>query len=51
LDGLVRAMKRWNIVENKGDYTEDMVFEEIHKRIPLKGNILLYHRFRTDMCC
>lgn len=41
-------MKGWGIGENKGDYTEEMVFAEVHKRIPLNGNILLSHRFRID---
>ncbi|MBX9808631.1 MAG: DUF2490 domain-containing protein [Flavobacteriaceae bacterium] len=41
-------MKGWSIGKYAGDYTEEMVFAEVHKRIPLKGNILLSHRFRTD---
>jgi hypothetical protein len=41
-------MKGWSIGENAGDYTEDMVFAEVHRRIPLDGNILLSHRFRID---
>jgi hypothetical protein len=41
-------MKGWSIGENKGDYSEEMVFAEVHKRIPLNGNILLSQRFRTD---
>jgi len=47
---MVRAgvMKGWSIGENSGDYTEEMVFGEVHKRFPLPGNILLSHRFRTD---
>jgi hypothetical protein len=49
-DWMVRGgfMKGWSIGKNKGDYTEEMAFVEVHKRIPLKGNILLSHRFRTD---
>ena len=42
------VMKGWGIGQNAGDYTEDMVFAEVHRRIPLNGNILLSHRFRTD---
>ena len=47
---MVRAgvMKGWSIGENKGDYTEEMVFGEVHKRFPLNGNILLSHRFRAE---
>lgn len=41
-------MKGWSLGENTADYTEDMVFAEVHKRIPLNGNVLLSHRFRTD---
>ncbi len=41
-------MKGWSIGANAGDYTEDMFFAEVHRRIPLDGNILLSHRFRTD---
>lgn len=49
-DWMVRGglMKGWSIGKYAGDYTEEMVFAEVHKRIPLKGNILLSHRFRTD---
>jgi hypothetical protein len=41
-------MEGWSLGENESNYTEDMLFAEIHKRIPLKGNILFSHRFRTD---
>jgi len=49
-DWMVRGglMKGWSIGKYAGDYTEEMIFAEVHKRIPLKGNILLSHRFRTD---
>jgi hypothetical protein len=49
-DWMVRGglMKGWSIGKYAGDYTEEMVFAEVHKRIPLKGNILLSHRFRMD---
>ncbi len=42
------VMKGWSIGENAEDYSEDMVFAELHKRVPVNGNILLSHRFRTD---
>jgi hypothetical protein len=42
-------MKGWSLGENSGTYAEDMLFAEIHKRIPLKGDILLSHRIRTDL--
>ena len=47
---MVRAgvMKGWSIGKYAGDYAEDMVFAEVHKRFPLPRNILLSHRFRTD---
>jgi hypothetical protein len=49
-DWMVRGgvMKGWSIGKYKGDYSEDMVFAEIHRRVPLKANILLSQRFRTD---
>jgi hypothetical protein len=34
--------------ENAGAYREHMLFAEIHKRIPLRGDFLLSQRFRTD---
>lgn len=40
-------MKGWSIGDI-GDYSEEMVFAELHKRVPLNGNILFSHRFRTD---
>ena len=40
--------KGWSIGNNKGNYKEDMIFGEIHHRIPLKGDILLSHRLRMD---
>ena len=41
-------MKGWSLGENAGNYIEDMLFSEIHRRIPIKGEILLSHRFRID---
>ncbi len=48
---LVRGgfMEGWSLGENAGTYTEDMLFAEIHKRVPLKGGVLLSNRFRTDL--
>jgi hypothetical protein len=42
-------MEGWSLGENAGNYTEDMLFAEIHRRIPIKGKILLSHRIRTDL--
>jgi Protein of unknown function (DUF2490) len=49
-DWMVRAgvMKGWSLGQYAGDYSEEMVYSELHRRTPLKGNILLSHRFRTD---
>ena len=33
---------------NSGNYIEDMLFAEIHRRIPINGEILLSHRIRYD---
>jgi hypothetical protein len=41
-------MEGWNLGGNSSNYAEDMVFAEIHRRIPIRGNVLLSHRFRTD---
>ena len=41
-------MEGWSLGENAGNYTEDMLFAEIHRRIPIKGGILLSHRIRND---
>lgn len=41
-------MEGWSLGENSGSYTEDMIYAEIHKRVPLKGAILFSQRFRTD---
>ena len=42
-------MEGWSLGENSGSYTEDMLFAEIHRRIPIKGGFLLSHRIRTDL--
>ncbi len=41
-------MEGWSLGENAGAYTEDMLFGEIHKRMPLKGHFLISHRIRVD---
>lgn len=41
-------MKGWSLGENAGEYVEDMLFAEIHRRTPLKGDVLFSSRFRTD---
>jgi len=47
---MVRAgfMEGWSLGENAGAYTEDMVFGEIHKRLPLGEKVLLSQRIRVD---
>ena len=47
---LVRGgfMEGWSLGENSSDYTEDMLFGEIHRRVPLIGDVLISNRFRTD---
>lgn len=42
-------MKGWSIGQYAGDYNEEMIFSEIHKRIPLTRNFLLSQRFRNDL--
>jgi hypothetical protein len=42
-------MEGWSLGENAGEYTEDMLFAEIHRRTPLKKEFLLSGRFRTDL--
>jgi hypothetical protein len=42
-------MEGWSLCENAGEYTEDMPFAEIHRRIPFKGGILLSQRIRKDL--
>jgi hypothetical protein len=41
-------MEGWNLRNNSNNYAEDMLFAEFHRRIPLKGDVLLSHRFRVD---
>jgi hypothetical protein len=49
-DWMVRGgvMKGWSIGKYAGDYTEDMFFSEIHRRTPIKGDVLISHRFREE---
>jgi hypothetical protein len=41
-------MKGSNLPNNTNNYAEDMLVAEIHRREPLKSNILLSQRFRMD---
>jgi hypothetical protein len=42
-------MEGWSLGENAGEYTEDMLFMEFHKRIPLKrSGMLISSRIRND---
>jgi Protein of unknown function (DUF2490) len=41
-------MEGWSLADHGDNYTEDMLFAEIHRRVPLKGEVLLSHRLRTD---
>jgi hypothetical protein len=41
-------MAGWSLDDPEQGYTEDMLFAEIHKRMPIVGNILHSHRIRTD---
>jgi hypothetical protein len=47
---LVRGgvMEGWSLGERAGEYTEDMLYAEIHERIPIFEDVLLSHRIRTD---
>ena len=42
-------MEGWSLGENAGAYTEDMVYVEIHRRIPLGEKFLISQRIRTDL--
>ena len=42
-------MEGWSLGEEAGEYTEDMLFMEFHKRIPLKrSGMLISSRIRND---
>lgn len=41
-------MAGWSLDDPENEYAEDMVFAEIHKRIPLRGDVLISQRIRTD---
>lgn len=47
---MIRAgvMEGWNLGSSSSDYSEDMILAELHHRTPVKGRILLSHRFRTE---
>jgi len=42
-------MKGWSLDDPENGYSEDMIYGEIHRRIPIKGDIVLSHRLRTDL--
>jgi hypothetical protein len=44
----VGFMEGWSLYDEGQNYRERMLYPEIHKRVPLKGNVLMSHRFRTD---
>lgn len=48
---LVRAgiMEGWSLGERTGEYSEDMLFAEIHRRIPIGDKYLISHRIRPDL--
>lgn len=41
-------MGGWSLGDHTENYTEDMLFVDLHKRIPIAGAILLSHRVRPD---
>jgi hypothetical protein len=41
-------MTGWSLSDRGESYTEDMLFGEIHKRIPMKGQVLVSQRIRGD---
>jgi hypothetical protein len=42
-------MEGWSISDHGENYSEDQIFSEIHRRIPLKGNVLFSQRLRNDL--
>jgi hypothetical protein len=42
-------MEGWGLGERADEYTEDMLFAEIHRRIPLGEKFLISQRIRTDL--
>lgn len=44
----VGFMEGWSLGGSDSSYAEELLFAEIHKRIPIKGDILLSHRLRMD---
>jgi hypothetical protein len=47
---LVRVgfMEGWSLGENAGNYREDMLISELHRRMPFKGGLLISHRIRPE---
>jgi hypothetical protein len=41
-------MAGWSLYDKGESYNEDMLFAEIHSRVPLKNHILFSQRFRFD---
>ena len=41
-------MAGWSLDDPENSYAEDMIFAEIHRRIPIKGNVLISQRIRSD---
>jgi hypothetical protein len=41
-------MEGWSLGDNAGEYTEDMLFMELHRRMLLRNGILISHRIRND---
>lgn len=48
---LVRAgiMEGWSLGERTGEYSEDMLYAEIHRRVPIGDKYLLSQRIRPDL--
>jgi hypothetical protein len=42
-------MKGWSLGENSGEYYENMLLGEIHRRIPVGDKFLISQRIRTEM--
>jgi hypothetical protein len=41
-------MEGWSLGENAGAYSEDQLYAELHRRVPIKGNFLISQRLRND---
>lgn len=42
-------MEGWSLGDHAESYSEDMLYAEIHKRLPIKGSVLLSQRFRPEL--